>query len=176
MAVRSRRSVCRLGMYKYRSGMNTVASICLQKEVLMFAQRLSWNTQTETGRYPESEVDSCKYWSCMSRRMHKLSETKERWTSLRHFSRWTDHDSKEQSKSKEQEQHATRHFVNWVIVLLDGELLQVQWRRLFARTILCLCTRRDGHFDTLEWPRWSCTNQNHLADRRACWVLCTVFD
>ena len=47
----------------------------------------------------ETETDSCQRWSWTSRRMHKLSETKERWTRLRQFSRWLDHDSNEQNQS-----------------------------------------------------------------------------
>ena len=81
---------------------HVAASICADEEELTVAQRPSWYsdtyTETETETGIETETYSCQ-WSWTSRRMHNLSETKERWTSSRHFSRWTDHDSNEQSKS-----------------------------------------------------------------------------
>ena len=93
---------------------HVAASICADEEVLTVAQRPSWYSDT----YPGTETDSCQ-WSRTSIRMLKLSETNERCTSLRHFSRWTDHDSNEQSKSNEQrkstaKQQAIRKFVNWL--------------------------------------------------------------
>ena len=116
----------------------------------------------------ETETDSCQCRSWTSRRMHKLSETKERWTSLRHFPRWTDHDSKEQSKNKEQSKSNTQCDISWK---LTGRPI---WRttfgaqpepndargrcresRRFLGTMLCLYTSHSGRFDTLEWSRCS---------------------
>ena len=80
---------------------HVVASIRADEEAFTFSQRPSWYSDTYPETEIETETDSCQ-WSWTSRWMQKLSETKKRWISLRHFSRGTDHDSNEQSKSTEQ--------------------------------------------------------------------------
>ena len=82
------------------------------------------DTGTETGTGTETETDSCQCWSWTSRRVHKLSEAKERWTSLGHFSRWTDHDSNEQSKSKARATSNAKFREYSLVALLGEQLLE----------------------------------------------------
>ena len=94
---------------------------------------------TQKQKQGQKQKQTVVKWSWTSRRIHKRSETKERWTSLRLFSRWTDHVSKEQSKEqkaearskgKEQSKSKARATSNRKFLWIDGRQVG-SWRTIF---------------------------------------------
>ena len=151
------RRVCRLGVYIHRLGMNT--------RWPRYVHRDPRGTQKQKQKQKHT-------WT--SRRMHKLSETKERWTSLRHFSRWMDHDSKSESKSKARCKARATSNENFVNLLTPSRGLAKNFKkpndaRGWQRTDTlsepcCACTRAVVVGSTLwtgqdavdqAWKRWA---------------------
>ena len=95
--------------------MHTAASMCAQKPSIC-TQRSDANRHQKQ----KQTVVSADF---------ELSETKERWQSLRYLSRWTDHDSNERSKGNEQSKEQSKSNKQYEIsCILTDRLI---WRTTF---------------------------------------------
>ena len=119
------------------------------EEELTVAQRPSWYSDTYPGT--ETETDSCQRWSWTSRRMCKAEWNQgtvdDFWVT---FSRWTDHDSNEQSNKQKE------------ILWTDWRQV-VNWRKTFKRPRMCDDERE--RTDTLSGPFCACARDIAVASK-----------